>query len=131
METWARFLFILLLVAVGIILAFNSATYNKIANNGETIGDVTPGGARALMWFNLIPCVIVFVAVIWYLYSYFRQTEKVMKFEKNAVEIYNKAQAVLAAEDAVSARRIAATPRKKLMPGYGAPTQEVDLLSFS
>jgi hypothetical protein len=130
METWARFLFILLLVAVGIILAFNSATYNKIANNGETIGDVTPGGARALMWFNLIPCVIVFVAVIWYLYSYFRETDKVKKFEKNAIEIYNKAQAVLAAKDAVSARRIAVTPRKHLMPGYEAPVQEIEMASM-
>jgi hypothetical protein len=131
METWARFLFILLLVAVGIILAFNAATYNKIANNGETIGDVTPGGARALMWFNLIPCIIVFVAVIWYTYSYFRATDKVMKFEQTAKEYYNKAQAVLAAEDLVNARRIAQTPRKRLMPGYVAPPPEIEMSMMS
>lgn len=130
METWARFLLILLMVAVGIILAFNAATYNKIANNGETIGDVTPGGARALMWFNVILCVIVFVAVVWYLYSYFRATDKVMKFEQTAKEYYNKAQVVLAANDAVNARRVATTPRKHLMPGYTpsqAPSMEVEM----
>jgi hypothetical protein len=131
MQTWARFLLILLMVAVGIILAFNAATYNKIANNGETIGDVTPGGARTLMWFNVILCVIVFVAVIWYTYAYFRATEKVMKFEQTAKEYYNKAQAVLVAEDLVNARRVAQTPRRRLMPGYAVSSPEIEMSMMS
>jgi hypothetical protein len=59
----------LLLLGVGIICCFNAVTYSKIANTGENVGDVSPAGARALMWFNIIFAVLTIVVAIYYFWT--------------------------------------------------------------
>jgi hypothetical protein len=102
MSGWLKFLLLIILLVVGSILAVNAATYNKIANEGETIGDVTPGGARFLMWINIILCVIVFVAALWWFYvEYFataNQLEKIKAAKEAAFEYAQQTGKVLSAE---------------------------------
>jgi len=102
MSGWLKFLLLIVLLVVGAILAVNAATYNKIANEGETVGDVTPGGARFLMWINIILCVIVFVAALWWFYvEYFATSEQLDKIEaakKAAYEYAAQTGQVLKAE---------------------------------
>lgn len=59
----------LLLLGVGIICCFNAATYSKIANSGQDVGSVSPAGARALMWFNIIFAVLTIVVAIYYFWT--------------------------------------------------------------
>jgi len=93
MSGWLKFLLLIVLLVVGAILAVNAATYNKIANEGETVGDVTPGGARFLMWINIILCVIVFVAALWWFYvEYFATSEQLEKIEAAKKAAYEYAQ---------------------------------------
>lgn len=93
MSGWLKFLLLIVLLVVGSILAVNAATYNKIANEGETVGDVTPGGARFLMWINIILCVIVFVAALWWFYvEYFATSEQLEKIEAAKKAAYEYAQ---------------------------------------
>ncbi len=102
MSGWLKFLLLIVLLVVGAILAVNAATYNKIANEGETVGDVTPGGARFLMWINIILCIIVFVAALWWFYvEYFasaEQLDKINAAKQAAFEYAQQAGKVLSAE---------------------------------
>ena len=102
MSGWLKFLLLIVLLVVGAILAVNAATYNKIANEGETVGDVTPGGARFLMWINIILCIIVFVAALWWFYvEYFasaEQLDKINAAKQAAFEYAQQTGKVLSAE---------------------------------
>jgi len=102
MSGWLKFLLLIVLLVVGSILAVNAATYNKIANEGETVGDVTPGGARFLMWINIILCVIVFVAALaWFYVEYFasaEQLDKIKAAKEAAFEYAQQTGKVLSAE---------------------------------
>ena len=102
MSGWLKFLLLVILLVVGSILAVNATTYNKIANEGETVGDVTPGGARFLMWINIILCVIVFVAALWWFYvEYFasaEQLDKINAAKQAAFEYAQQTGKVLSAE---------------------------------
>lgn len=102
MSGWLKFLLLIILLVVGAILAVNAATYNKIANEGETVGDVSPGGARFLMWINIILCVIVFVAALWWFYvEYFAtaaQLDKIKAAKEAAFEYAQQTGKVLSAE---------------------------------
>jgi hypothetical protein len=102
MSGWLKFLLLIVLLVVGSILAVNAATYNKIANEGETVGDVTPGGARFLMWINIILCVIVFVAALALFYvEYFasaEQLDKIKAAKEAAFEYAQQTGKVLSAE---------------------------------
>jgi hypothetical protein len=102
MSGWLKFLLLIVLLVVGSILAVNAATYNKIANEGETVGDVTPGGARFLMWINIILCIIVFVAALWWFYvEYFasaEQLDKINAAKQAAFEYAQQTGKVLSAE---------------------------------
>ena len=69
---WVKILILLLITAIIVLCGFNAATYNKIANEKLTVGDVTPGGARALMWFNIIILLFTCPLWIWYVYKLFR-----------------------------------------------------------
>lgn len=108
MSGWLKFLLLIVLLVVGSILAVNATTYNKIANEGETVGDVTPGGARFLMWINIILCVIVFVAALWWFYvEYFATSEQLDKIEaakKAAYEYAVQTGQILKAENFADAR---------------------------
>lgn len=110
MSGWLKFLLLIVLLVVGSILAVNATTYNKIANEGETVGDVTPGGARFLMWINIILCVIVFVAALWWFYvEYFATSEQLDKIEaakKAAYEYASQTGQVLKAERFMDARNM-------------------------
>jgi hypothetical protein len=102
MSGWLKFLLLIVLLVVGAILAVNAATYNKIANEDETVGDVTPGGARFLMWINIILCIIVFVAALWWFYvEYFataEQLDKIKAAKEAAFEYAQQTGKVLSAE---------------------------------
>jgi hypothetical protein len=110
MSGWLKFLLLIVLLVVGSILAVNAATYNKIANEGETVGDVSPGGARFLMWINIILCVIVFVAALWWFYvEYFATSEQLEKIEaakKAAYEYAVQTGQALKAENFAGARSV-------------------------
>jgi hypothetical protein len=110
MSGWLKFLLLVVLLVVGAILAVNAATYNKIANEGETVGDVTPGGARFLMWINIILCVIVFVAALWWFYveefATSEQLDKIEAAKKAAYEYAVQTGQVLKAERFVDARSV-------------------------
>ena len=118
MSGWLKFLLLIILLVVGSILAVNAATYNKIANEGETVGDVTPGGARFLMWINIILCVIVFVAALWWFYvEYFATSEQLEKIEaakKAAYDYAVQTGQVLKAERFSDARGVAVSSPRAL-----------------
>jgi len=125
MSGWLKFLLLLVLLAVGSIMAVNAATYNKIASQDETVGDVTPGGARFLMWINIIFSVIVFVAALWWFYvEYFatsEQIEKINAAKQAAFDYYAKSKEFMVADKFSSARNVYNTPRpmNRMMPGMG------------
>jgi hypothetical protein len=142
MSGWLKFLLLIVLLVVGSILAVNSATYNKISNEGETIGDVTPGGARFLMWINIILCVIVFVVALWWFYvEYFATSEQLQKIEaakKAAYDYAAQTGQVLKAERFSDARGAGIqSPRAMYRNNRGTSLQsgpvmpmEIDLASY-
>ncbi len=67
--SWVNLLIILGIIASIILCAFNAVTYAKIANENKTVGDVTPGGARALMVINILLCIIFLVPLFYYSYK--------------------------------------------------------------
>lgn len=65
---WFKTIITLTLLALIVLAGFNAATYNKIANENITVGDVDPAGARALMWINiifLVICIPLWFYLIW------------------------------------------------------------------
>ncbi len=66
---WWIFVLLLVITAAVVLCIFNAITYNKIANEKMTLGDVTPEGARALMAFNIIILIFLFPLWIWYVYK--------------------------------------------------------------
>ena len=71
---WLNLIIGLLLIGVLIICCFNAATYNDLANHDEDLGPISsPGGARALMWFNIIFAVLIGVFGIWYMYKWLKR----------------------------------------------------------
>jgi hypothetical protein len=122
MSGWLKFLLLVILLVVGSILAVNAATYNKIANEGETVGDVTPGGARFLMWINIILCVIVFVAALWWFYvEYFATSEQLDKIEaakKAAYDYAVQTGQILKAENFADTRSMKVQSPRALYRGY-------------
>jgi ABC-type nickel/cobalt efflux system permease component RcnA len=70
---WLNLIIGLLLIGVLIICCFNAATYNDLANNKEDLGPISsPGGARALMWFNIIFAVLIGVFGIWWIWKWLK-----------------------------------------------------------
>ena len=66
---WWIFVLILIVTAGVVLCIFNAITYNKIANEKMTLGDVTPEGARALMAINIIFLIFLFPLWFWYVYK--------------------------------------------------------------
>ncbi len=66
---WWLFVLLLIITAAVVLCIFNAITYNKIANEKMTLGDVTPEGARALMAINIIILIFLFPLWIWYVYK--------------------------------------------------------------
>ena len=87
---WLNLIIFLLLIGVGIICCFNAATYNDLANHDEDLGPISsPGGARALMWFNIIFAFLTFVFGLWYGWVLlFRRDDIKEKIYNKAVEFY-------------------------------------------
>jgi hypothetical protein len=66
---WWLFILLIIITAAVVLSIFNAITYNKIANEKMTLGDVTPEGARALMALNIIILLFLFPLWIWYVYK--------------------------------------------------------------
>ena len=88
MQFWLQILVVFLIAVVIVLCGFNANTYNRIANENQTIGSVTPDGARALMWFNIIILVFLVPYFIYILYKLFVAEEKKEKFEKYLEQKY-------------------------------------------
>jgi hypothetical protein len=84
--SWVNLIIILIIVACIILTAFNAATYGKIANENKTVGDVTPGGARALMIINIILCIIFFIPLGYYIYKMYKTPDNVV-VEKDVTQM--------------------------------------------
>jgi hypothetical protein len=67
---WFKTLITITLLALIILAGFNAATYNKIANENITVGDVDPAGARALMWINIVFLVICIPLWLWLIWNW-------------------------------------------------------------
>ena len=91
-----RLIISLLLIFVGIICALSANTYNEVANKGQQVGDVTPSGARTLMWFNIIFAVLTFVVGIWYAWTSFVAPEKAREQLANYYEMVKQSPSRIA-----------------------------------
>ena len=90
---YLRLIISLILIFVGIICALNANTYNEVANKGQQVGDVTPSGARTLMWFNIIFAILTFVLGMWYIWTSFVAPEKAREQLNNYYEMVKSAPA--------------------------------------
>ena len=108
---WVKILILLLITVIIILCGFNAATYNKIANEKLTVGDVTPGGARALMWFNIIILLFTCPLWIWYVYKIFRN-EAQRQQDLGALKQYAYDKAVTAGAATKRGLSYATTPSR-------------------
>ena len=88
---WVKILIVILITAIVVLTIYNIVIYGKIANEGITVGDVTPDGARALMWFNIIIVIIALIVWFWYLYKIFRNDQQ-RKLDYEYLQNYAKQQ---------------------------------------
>jgi hypothetical protein len=132
---WWIFILILIVTAAVVLCIFNAITYNKIANEKMTLGDVTPEGARALMAINIIFLIFLFPLWIWYIYKLVvndPEKRKVMlsSYKDYAYDKYSKGKNYVASK--YDSMRTAATPSKwntRASPRVTRPV-EVEMQSF-
>ena len=110
-KLWVKILILLLISVIIVLCGFNAATYNKIANENITVGSVTPEGARALMWFNIIILLFTCPLWIWYLYKLFRG-EAERQQDIGALKQYAYDKAVLAGGATKRGLSYATTPSR-------------------
>jgi hypothetical protein len=94
---WWIFVLILIVTASVVLCIFNAITYNKIANEKMTLGDVTPEGARALMAINIIFLIFLFPLWIWYVYKLVvndpeKRAQMYQNYSQYAYDKYTKAK---------------------------------------
>ena len=112
---WWLFVLLLIITASVILCIFNAITYNKIANEKMTLGDVTPEGARVLMWLNIIILVFLFPLWIWYVYKLIvndpeKRFEQMNRYKDYAKDKYSSMKKY--SSDTYSTMRKATTPTR-------------------
>ena len=58
------FLFLVLILSLCIV---NAVTYGKIAGSDDTLTEVSPSGARVLMWINIVFAAIIAIYLVYYM----------------------------------------------------------------
>lgn len=112
---WWIFVLLLIITASVVLCIFNAITYNKIANEKMTLGDVTPEGARALMWINIIILLFLFPLWIWYVYKLIvndpeKRTTQLSSYTEYARQKYDTGKRYMV--DKYSTMRQATTPNR-------------------
>lgn len=74
---WITGLIILVVIFIIGLCITNAVVYSKIASENKTVGDVSPGGARALMVINILLAVVFLFIFVWYCFKFYRNGEEI------------------------------------------------------
>ena len=86
---WITGLIILVVIFIIGLCITNAVMYSKVASENKTVGDVSPGGARALMVINILLAVVFFFILAWYCFKFYRNGEEIyVKNYLNKAGIY-------------------------------------------
>ena len=94
------FLIFLFLVLVLSLCIVNAVTYGKIAGSDDTITEVSPSGARVLMWINIVFAAIIAIYLVYYMVilitsetaknAYAAINDKYSSFKQGTVDTYGR-----------------------------------------
>jgi len=74
---WITGLIILVIIFIIGLCITNAVVYSNIASENKTVGDVSPGGARALMVINILLAVVFLFILVWYCFKFYRNGEEI------------------------------------------------------
>lgn len=94
------FLIFLFLVLVLSLCIVNAVTYGRIASSNDTLTELSPSGARVLMWINIVFAAIIAIYLVYYLVilitsetaknAYAAISDKYSSFKQGTMDTYGR-----------------------------------------
>ena len=131
------FLIFLFLVLVLSLCIVNAVTYGRIASSNDTITELSPTGARVLMWINIIFAAIIAIYLVYYLVilitsetaknAYAAINDKYSSFKQGTMDTYGRLRGLYGSSNMPVTSMVSPQQQQGMMmaspammsPGYG------------